>query len=108
MAIRAHIQAGACGLETVVHATCADGLSVALQVESSCPKVQAMAGALRTLNAFEEVLLGPLVRTTPAQMAAQHRLHASCPVPIGLLKAVEAAAGLALATPCEIRLDQDK
>ncbi len=106
MAIQAHIQAGACGFDTVVHATCADGLSVTLQLESRCPKVQALAAALGELNALDEVLRKPLVETTPARMAGQHGLHASCPVPIGILKAVEAAAALALPARCEILLEQ--
>jgi len=106
MAIRASIRAGACGFGTDVHATCADGLRVALQLESDCPKVQAMAAALPELSAVDEVLRKPLVGTTPAKMAGQYRLHASCPVPVGILKAVEAAAGLALPTRCEICLEQ--
>ncbi len=86
-------------------ATCADGLWVMLKLESKCPKVQAMAAALSKLNALDEALRKPLVQTTPARMAAQHGLHASCPVPVGILKAVEAAAGLSLPTRCEIALE---
>ena len=106
MTIRAHIQPGACGLQTTVHATCADGLLVTVQLESNCPKVQAMAATLPALDALDEVLHRLLVETTPARAAGQHRLHASCPVPIAILKAVEAAAGLALPVPCEILLEQ--
>jgi len=106
MTIRAEVLPGACGLKSVLCASCADGLSVTVTVESACPKVQAMAAALGELNALDEVLRRPLVETTPARLAAEHRLHATCPVPIGVLKAAEAAAGLALATRCEILLEQ--
>jgi hypothetical protein len=106
MAIRAQIQAGACGLQTIVHAASADGLSVTLQVESNCPKVRAMGTALSSLNALDEVLRGALADTTPVRLAGEHGLHTSCPVPIGVLKAVEAAARLALPARCEILLEQ--
>ncbi|HUT21606.1 MAG TPA: hypothetical protein VM366_20830 [Anaerolineae bacterium] len=106
MPIRASIRAGACGFEAVVHATCSDGLWVTLQLESNCPKVQEMAAALHDLNALDEVLRRPLVDTTPAQIAAQYGLHASCPIPVGILKVVEAAAGLALPARSEILVEK--
>jgi hypothetical protein len=106
MAIRAQIESGACGLRTTVSAVCDDGLNVSVQLESNCPKVQAMGAALTALNALDEVLRQPLVETTPAHLAAEHKLHASCPVPVGVLKAVEAATGLALPARCEILLEQ--
>jgi hypothetical protein len=106
MSIQAHIQPGACGLATTVRATCTDGFSVLLEVESKCPKVQAMAAALPPLDALDEVLRRPLVETTPARMAGEHKFHATCPVPMAMLKAVEAAAGLALPSRCEILVEQ--
>jgi hypothetical protein len=69
--------------------------------------VLACAGELTdgsVLDAFEELLRRPLVETTPALLAARHRLHATCPVPIAVLKAVEAAAGLALPCDCSIEM----
>lgn len=104
MDIRAEIRAGACGFRTVVHADSADGMTVQLRIESDCPKVTAMAGELTEVNAIDEVLTKPLVETTSALLAAQHRLHTSCPVPIGILKAVESAAGLALPATCTVAL----
>ena len=102
MPVRASVRAGACGFEAVVHATCSDGLCVTLQLESNCPKAQEMAAALHDLTAPDEVLRRSLVDTMPAQTAAQYGLHASCPIPGGILKIVEAAAGLALPARSEI------
>ena len=104
MNIKAQIQAGVCGLNTTVEATSPDGMNVLLHIHSDCPQVQAMAAELTELDAFQQVLQTPLIETTPAQLAQTYKLHTTCPVPIALLKAVEAAAGLALPANCEIEL----
>ena len=106
MDIRAEIQAGICGFGTVAQANSADGMTVQLRIESDCPKVKAMASELTVVNAMDEVLTKSLVETTPALVAAKHRLHTSCPVPIGILKAVESAAGLALPAMCTVALSR--
>jgi hypothetical protein len=93
-------------LQTIVHAVCGEDLTVTLQIESNCPKVQAMGAALPSLNALDEVLRRPMVETIPARIAGEQGLHVSCPVPVAVLKAVEAAAGLALPTSCEILLEE--
>lgn len=103
---RAGVRAGACGFEAVVHATCSDGPCVTLRLGSNCPKVQEMAAALHDLTAPDEVLRRSLVDTTPAQIAVQYGLHASCPIPVGILKVVEAAAGLALPARSEILVEK--
>jgi len=102
MEVVAKIQAGVCGFETVVRTTCPDGLHVTLQLESNCPKVQGMAASLQSLDALDEILRRPLADTTPICVASEHGLHVACLVPVGILKAVEAAAGLALPGRSEV------
>jgi hypothetical protein len=106
MEVVAQIQAGVCGFGTVVCATCADGFHVTLRVQSNCPKVQAMAASLHSLDALDEILRRPLADTTPMRAASEHGLHVSCLVPAGILKAVEAAAGLALPSRSEVLVEK--
>jgi hypothetical protein len=108
MEVVAEIQAGVCGFDSVVRATCLDGLQVTLQLESNCPKVRKMAAALHSLDALDEVLRKPLVDTTPIRIASKLGLHVSCLVPVGILKAVEAAAGLALPGQSRIVIERDR
>ncbi|MBN1936011.1 MAG: hypothetical protein JW934_15180 [Anaerolineae bacterium] len=96
MSIRAEIKGGACGFVTTVETTCEDGQHVVLQVHSDCPLVGKLAAALSEVDAFQEVLRAPLKDTRVAQLADEFKLHTACIVPVGLLKAIEAAAGLAL------------
>ena len=110
--VRAEVNAGVCGLSSLIEARSPDGMQVIVSIESDCPRVQAVAahwadregGA--TLDAFQELLRVPMVETTPARLAAENGLHPTCPVPVALLKAAEAAAGLALPCDCSIKLSR--
>ena len=115
--VRAEVNAGVCGLISVIEASSPDGMQVRVSIESDCSRVRAIAAewATRergaTLDAFQELLRVPLVETTPARLASEHGLHPTCPVPIAVLKAAEAAAGLALPFDCSItltRLDEGR
>jgi hypothetical protein len=104
----AEITGGVCGLKTVVRAISTDGVTVQLDVSSDCQRVCAMASEMNTLDAMEEALRKPLNETMPAILAAKHKLHASCLVPAGVLKAVEVAAGLALPCLCQVELRRNE
>jgi hypothetical protein len=68
---------------------------VRVSVASECPHVREFASAIVSLSATcaagwkcaEFCVYGP---------AAKANLHPACPVPVGVLKALEVAAGLAL------------
>ena len=81
-----------------------DGINVSVCIESDSAKIRAMASEMTSLNAIDEVLRKPYIETTTAKLAAKHGLHATCVVPSGVLKAVEAAAGLALPADCKMRI----
>jgi hypothetical protein len=104
MDIRAQISGGACGFETLIDATSPDGLHVVLAIESDCPQIAALSADLTELDAFEQVLRTPLAETIPVRLAAKHKLHTTCLVPVAILKSVEAAAGLALPAESSIKL----
>jgi hypothetical protein len=104
MDIRAEVDAGVCGLASLVEARSPDGQTVVVRIESDCPRVQALAGELADLDAFEELLRLLFAQTTPALLAEKHRLHSTCLVPVAVLKAAEAAAGLALPCDCAVKL----
>jgi hypothetical protein len=89
------IDAGVCGHKTTTRATRGEGYNVRLTIDSSCPHVAKIAAELEEVDALREIGLRgglpPLLAT-----AYRHCIHAACPVPSGLVKAVEVASGLAL------------
>jgi len=101
----AEICSGICGLVTRVEAR-AQGLDrVVLVIKSECQEVQKLAAELTEVSVSQEVSFrseGPLVH----RLAAQYLPHAACPVPVGIIKTVEVAAGLALPANVTITLSK--
>jgi hypothetical protein len=81
-------------------------MTVELSIESACSRVQAYAAQVKTLDAFQELLRKPLAQSMPVLLAAEHGLHTTCLVPLAVLKAAEAAAGLALPKASSIELER--
>jgi hypothetical protein len=91
---RARIIAGICGFESTVSVR-NEGSSCGVTIESDCPAVQRLAAELKEVDPLREVCRrGDTPQTW--QLAARHGLHAACPVPVGIFKAIEVEAGLAL------------
>lgn len=99
---KSEIKAGICGFTTTVHAEM-DGDECVLRIESDCPSIQRMAEELKRVDPMQEISWrGGMPRTL--QVAQRCCRHAACPVPSGIIKAVEVAAGLALPADAAIHL----
>lgn len=106
---KATIHAGACGFNTTVRATANDDdpRRVDLAIESECPAIRKLADALPHVDPFQEIAFR---RGMPATHEAAHQYctHAACPVPSGIVKAIEVAAGLALPVDVSMRITRDE
>ena len=102
---QAEIKPGICGFTTMVE-VCKTGVrSCSLTVKSDCSHIQELAGKLTELDPFREISFrgeGPTV----FREAAKTLPHPACPVPVGIIKAIEVEAGLALPRDVEIRLSK--
>jgi hypothetical protein len=100
----AKITSGICGFTATVQAT-QNGRRVQLEIESECKAIQALAAELTEVDAFQEISFrGDGPRTLKA--GARHCYHPACPVPVGIIKAVEVEAGLALPAEAHIELSK--
>ena len=79
---------------------------VALKIESSCPHILKIAEEIPEVNAMNEIS-SRRGKSVPAIIDAGLRLcaHTACPVPAGMIKAVEVAAGLALPKNATIEVE---
>jgi hypothetical protein len=99
---KAEIASGVCGYHTTVEAKM-NGAVCELRIQSGCTAVGSLAAHLKDVDPFQEISFrGEIPRTL--QLAAEHCSHAACPVPTGIIKAVEVAAGLALPKDVYIQL----
>ena len=103
---KAEINAGACGFKTVVITQMEEGMSK-ISIQSDCKAIQRLGEALTEVNPYQEITFrreGPLTLL----MAAQYCSHTACPVPSGIIKAVEVEAGLNLPVDVSIKLSKSE
>jgi hypothetical protein len=98
------IEAGICGFHTQVEAEALENYEVKLKIESTCKHIQKFAEDLKSVNAFNEISHKRGTREILAK-GAEYCTHASCPVPVGIIKTVEVAAGLALPQVVKIEVE---
>lgn len=80
-----------------------EGRRCALSIDSGCENVRHLSTELTVVDPIREITYrgeGPLT----FKLAAKHCRHPACPVPSGIIKAVEVAAGLALPADVTIKV----
>jgi hypothetical protein len=89
------IHAGVCGFTTVIRTSSADMQTVSIEFETTCPHAAKARDELTSIDAFVELFRKPH-ETSVYGALSKHLPHVTCPLYSGFLKAIEAAAGLAL------------
>jgi hypothetical protein len=104
---KAEIHAGICGFRTTVVAKKNEDGTVHLDVESDCKAVMKLAERIRDVDPYREFTWrrqGPQT----LEQAPQCLSHPACPVPSGIIKAVEVEAGLALPQDVTIKISKSE
>ena len=102
---KAHINAGICGFGTTVETAANPGYKVSVGIDSECPAIQKLAENLTEVDAMGEISFRRGLPQT-LQKGNEHCTHTACPVPVGILKAIEVAAGLALPKDVSIKVEK--
>ncbi len=91
---KVRIDSGICRFTATVTAERQDKKKVRITIESDCEMVQKLAMELPVLDmmsAFTAHLNNPVYRA-----ASRHIRHVACPIPAGILKALEVELGLCI------------
>ncbi len=95
------VTSGICGFSTTITATLeADGKHIAITLDTECEMVEKMSEDLASLDkmsVFTGFLSNPVYTS-----AARCLKHTACPVPSGIIKAMEAEAGFCLPKDAKI------
>jgi hypothetical protein len=101
---KAEIFSGICGFNTTVK-TQMNGASCTVSLESECDAILRLGDEMPEVNPWQEITFrgeGPL----SLKMGVKHCYHPACPVPVGIIKAIEVEAGLALPKDAVIKLSK--
>ena len=97
------IQAGPCGFVTYATAELTDDDKVKVTVDSPCVSVSKLAMKLdEALDPYSVCFHKPGMDPIHAAARGCYTAHAGCPVIIGIVRAVEAEAGLCLKKPMHV------
>ena len=110
MKAKVNIDAGVCGFHTSVIATSQDGQFVKFSIETGCDAIRSLADAIK-----EKDMVDTFIEISPANKSlvlttAQSILKgccAGCAVPVGIFKAMQVAAGLALPKGINIKIAKE-
>jgi hypothetical protein len=104
---RVHIESGICGFSTAVRVSKGKGGKVDVAIESTCEKIQGLGKELSEMDMMH-VLKSPINENTVYVKAGLCRLHTSCPVPCGVIKAAEAELDLALKKDVKVEFVEEE
>ncbi|RMG01608.1 MAG: hypothetical protein D6726_09200 [Nitrospirae bacterium] len=104
--VKAEIDPGICGLKTTVVVRKKSGKEYEILIESDCEMVEKLGEKVPSLNMmdiFKRITDNPIYKEGTVCLR-----HVSCPVPSGILKALEVEAGLALPKDVKIVFSKEK
>lgn len=94
---------GNCNFQTRIHVNRITRTRFNVRVETVCEQVTLLAGLIHELTLSD--VLCPPARSLLLEKATESELHASCPIPVGIVKAIEVEAELALPTDVVIHFE---
>ena len=108
MSARVKISPGICGFDTLVEAKPdeKDPYHIRLTIQSDCEAVRRLAAHLTEVDAFQEISFHNGRGPRTLACSVEYLDHAACPVPAGIIKAIEVAAGLALPRDAIIKVSK--
>ena len=107
MKAKTEINPGICGLPSTIEVKSDDMQMITITGTSKCPAIVKLINDLNNmeLDAYE-CCLGRMDESPVYVKAFDTVTHVACPVPSGIIKAIEVAAGLALPKEVEIKLSK--
>ncbi|UCE33647.1 MAG: hypothetical protein JSV40_10560 [Deltaproteobacteria bacterium] len=94
MACHLIVDSGICGFRSVIEARKQGRDSVSITIESECEQICELNNILGSMALTD--ILTAAGRNPAFARAEESRCHASCPVPVAILKCAEVELGLAL------------
>jgi len=104
--IKVEVNPGVCGLQTRIKVKQTGGMRVRVEIESQCPNIEDLAAELNDVDAYRECFKTS-DRSPILDLASRHCRHFGCPVPMALIKGIEAAVGVRKASDVHILFSEE-
>jgi hypothetical protein len=99
------VDAGVCKMRTIITAKAnPDTGMVDVDIQSDCPNLLKLSWSFKSVCPYTEVE-APMKETEVYKAASEVIPHAACPVPCGMIKAIEVAGGLGLKRDVTIKVE---
>jgi hypothetical protein len=105
--VKTTVCAGVCGFTTQVYAHSDDMQNVDFNITSDCPNITGMAEDFPAVDSYSEIGAGFSGVIHQKAADSLKGCCSGCVVPSGIFKAMQVAAGLALAAPAFIEIEKD-
>ena len=102
---KAKINAGVCGFVTEVETESDDLQNVTIRIQTQCPSLKPLEKEPIEVDGFVECF-GKVGEGEVFSQCRKYCKHAACPVPTGIIKAVEVACELALPKDADIEISK--
>ena len=94
------VNPGICGMKTTVEVSQIGQGRVRLKIDSDCEIIAKIKESLAEIDLVDAIQ--PPVDSVVYKQCSKFRSHASCPVPMAIIKAIEVEAGMALPKPVSV------
>ena len=103
---RVLVDAGVCKMKTLITAEANEIGLIELKIKSECPNILRMSWSLQPMSPYAEVE-AEFHKSEIYRLANESIPHTACPVPCGMVKALEVAGDLGLKRECSVRFLAD-
>lgn len=100
---RVVVNPGICGMTVIIEVVKISKRRVRIEIASDCEMVTRVGESLAELGSQD--VFKSLLHSEVYRCASECKLHATCPVPMAILKAIEVETGLALPQPVLVRFE---
>jgi len=100
------INPGVCGFVTTVQAVKTGKRRVSVTIVTDCKQTGELNQVLKDIDIW--TALEPGNELSIQTQAVKHGLHSACPIPSGIVKAIEVETGLALPRDVSIHFESNK
>ena len=104
--VTATVKAGVCGFTSVISAVSDDMQNVSFTIETDCDTIKQLAAVLPKVDGYMEIGAGFDGDIHQAVRSTLKGCCSGCAVPVGIFKAMQVAAGLALPSPVSIEIEK--